>query len=113
MSEKMRRQVRGITQASLNAQDGVSMVQTAEGALNEVHDMLQRTNELCVKAANETLTTKDREYIQEEISQITNEIDRIGTSTTFNEIKLLDGPLTVTLQVGSETDHTYTSLSTP
>ncbi len=91
MSEKMRRQIRGLTQASANAQDGVSMVQSAEGALNEVHDMLQRMNELCVKAANETLTSKDRDYIQEEISGITNEIDRVGASTTFNEMKLFNG----------------------
>jgi flagellin len=107
MSEKMRRQVRGLTQASFNAQDGISMVQTAEGALNEVHDMLQRMNELCVKAANETMTYEDRENIQDELSQISEEFDRIGETTTFNEIKLLDGPLTVSLQVGSEAEHTY------
>ena len=70
MSEKMRRQIRGLTQASANAQDGISMVQTAEGALNEVHDMLQRMNELCVKAANGTLTYDDRSYIQQEIAQL-------------------------------------------
>ncbi len=91
VSEKMRRQIRGLTQASVNSQDGVSMVQTAEGALNEVHDMLQRMNELCVKAANDTLTYDDRSYIQQEIWDITDEIDRVGTSTTFNEIELFNG----------------------
>lgn len=91
ISEKMRRQIRGLTQASENAQDGISMVQTAEGALNEVHEMLQRMNELCVKAANNTLTYDDRGCIQQEISQITTEIDRVGATATFNEIKVLAG----------------------
>lgn len=91
ISEKMRRQIRGLTQASYNAQDGVSMVQTAEGALNEVHEMLQRMNELCVKAANDTLTYGDRDYIQQEIIQISDEIERVGASTTFNEIRILNG----------------------
>lgn len=91
ISEKMRRQIRGLTQASENAQDGISLVQTAEGALNEVHEMLQRMNELCVKAANGTLTYDDRGYIQQEISQITTEIDRIGSTVTFNEIRVLGG----------------------
>lgn len=93
ISEKMRRQVRGLTQASLNAQDGISMVQTAEGALNEVHEELQRMNELCVKASNDTLEYDDRAYIQEEISHIKKEIDRVGANTKFNEIKLFDGLL--------------------
>jgi len=70
MSEKMRRQIRGLTQASSNAQDGISMVQTAEGALNEVHDMLQRMNELATKAANGTLTSTDRSYVQSEVDQL-------------------------------------------
>lgn len=91
ISEKMRRQIRGLTQASNNCQDGISMVQTAEGALNEVHDMLHRMNELCVQAANGTLTYDDRASIQEEIQQISDEIDRVGASTTFNDLKLLDG----------------------
>ena len=91
ISEKMRRQVRGLTQASENAQDGISMVQIAEGALNEVHDMLQRMNELCVKAANDTLTFEDREYIQSEIEALQSEVDRTGGVTTFNEIKVLNG----------------------
>lgn len=91
ISEKMRRQIRGLNQASDNAQDGISMVQTAEGALNEVHDMLHRVNELCVQAANGTLTYEDRSAIQDEIYQLTDEIDRVGDATTFNTIKLLSG----------------------
>lgn len=91
ISEKMRRQIRGLTQASANAQDGVSLVQIAEGALNEVHDMLQRMNELAVQAANGTLSPEDRDYIQSEVWQISAEIDRVSTTTTFNEIPLLDG----------------------
>ena len=91
ISEKMRRQIRGLTQASKNAQDGISMVQTAEGALNEVHDMLQRMNELCVQGANDTLSRDDRRYINSEISQLKTEINRVGTTTVFNELKLLNG----------------------
>ncbi|WP_026662619.1 flagellin [Butyrivibrio proteoclasticus] len=105
ISEKMRRQVRGLTQASANAQDGISIVQTAEGALNEVHDMLQRMNELAVKAANDTLTTQDRSYIHQEIVQLSDEITRTAASTEFNNQHLLDGTFTnKNLQVGSETD---------
>jgi len=105
ISEKMRRQVRGLTQASANAQDGISAVQTAEGALNEVHDMLQRMNELATKAANETLQSTDRAYIDAEISQLKTEIDRTGSATQFNNQKLLDGSFKdKKLQVGSETD---------
>ncbi|MBR4357856.1 MAG: flagellin [Butyrivibrio sp.] len=104
ISEKMRRQVRGLTQASANAQDGISAVQTAEGALNEVHDMLQRMNELATKAANETLTSKDRDYIDAEIKQLRTEIDRTGSATQFNNQALLDGTFkNKKLQVGSET----------
>ncbi|MBR4669466.1 flagellin [Butyrivibrio sp. X503] len=103
ISEKMRRQVRGLTQASANAQDGISAVQTAEGALNEVHDMLQRMNELATKAANDTLTTKDRDYIQSEITALTDEINRTGEATSFNDTKLLNGNFkNKNLQVGSE-----------
>ena len=91
ISEKMRRQIRGLTQASLNAQDGISAVQTAEGALNEVQDMLQRANELAVKAANGTMSETDRGYIQDEIDQLTTEIDRVSTTTKFNETYLLKG----------------------
>ncbi len=103
ISEKMRRQVRGLTQASANAQDGVSMVQTAEGALNEVHDMLQRMNELAVKAANGTETSEDQSYIQKEVTALINEIDRVAATTTFNEQNLLDAAKTFALQVGAET----------
>ena len=103
ISEKMRRQVRGLTQASANAQDGISCVQTAEGALNEVHDMLQRINELAVKGENGTLTSIDRSYIQSEVKQLMSEIDRVQTTTTFNEQNLLDGTFSNKgLQVGAE-----------
>jgi len=91
ISEKMRKQIRGLTQASANAQDGISAVQTAEGALTEVHDMLQRMNELAVKAANGTMSTDDRNYIQSEIDQLVSEIDRVSTTTKFNETYLLKG----------------------
>ena len=91
ISEKMRKQIRGLTQASSNAQDGISTVQTAEGALNEVQDMLQRMNELAVKAANGTQSEDDRSYIQNEIDQLTTEIDRVAETTKFNETYLLKG----------------------
>ena len=91
ISEKMRKQIRGLTQASLNAEDGISAVQTAEGALNEVQDMLQRANELAVKAANGTMSENDRNYIQDEIDQLMTEIDRVSTTTKFNETYLLKG----------------------
>ncbi len=103
ISEKMRRQIRGLTQASKNAQDGISCVQTAEGALNEVHDMLQRMNELAVKGENGTLSSVDQSYIQAEIKQLMTEIDRVADTTTFNEQNLLDGTFTAKgLQVGAE-----------
>ena len=91
ISEKMRKQIRGLTQASSNAQDGISAVQTAEGALNEVQDMLQRMNELAVKAANGTNSEDDRNYIQDEVNQLIKEIDRVSTTTKFNETYLLKG----------------------
>ena len=91
ISEKMRRQIRGLTQASLNAQDGISAAQTAEGALNEVHDMLQRMNELAVKAANGTNSNSDRQTIQDEVDQLLTEIDRVAETTKFNETYLLKG----------------------
>ncbi|SDA44735.1 flagellin [Lachnospiraceae bacterium G11] len=91
ISEKMRKQIRGLTQASSNAQDGISAVQTAEGALTEVHDMLQRMNELAVKAANGTNSEDDRAYIQAEVDQLVTEIDRVSTTTKFNETYLLKG----------------------
>ncbi len=102
ISEKMRRQIRGLTQASANAQDGISTVQTAEGALAEVQDMLQRMNELAVKGENGTLTTTDRASIQAEIGQLMSEIDRVQSTTTFNEMNLLDGSFVKGLQVGAE-----------
>ena len=91
ISEKMRKQIRGLTQASANAQDGISAVQTAEGALTEVHDMLQRMNELAVKASNGTMSENDRSYVQNEIDQLVTEIDRVSITTKFNETYLLDG----------------------
>jgi flagellin len=103
ISEKMRRQIRGLTQASSNAQDGISCVQTAEGALNEVHDMLQRMNELATKAANDTNTTEDQNYINMEVQALKSEVDRVASTTTFNQQSLLDGSFTGKhLQVGAE-----------
>ena len=91
ISEKMRKQIRGLDQASTNAQDGISAVQTAEGALNEVHSMLQRMNELAVQAANGTNSESDRQAIQNEITQLETEIDRVAETTKFNETYLLKG----------------------
>ena len=91
ISEKMRKQINGLSRASMNAQDGVSSVQTAEGALSEVHSMLQRMNELTVQAANGTNSVDDRDSIQAEISQLTTEIDRVAETTKFNETYLLKG----------------------
>lgn len=91
ISEKMRKQIRGLTQASANAQDGISAVQTAEGALTEVHDMLQRMNELAVKAGNGTMSESDWQSIQDEIDQLVTEIDRVSETTKFNETYLLKG----------------------
>ena len=103
ISEKMRRQIKGLTQASTNAQDGISAVQTAEGALNEVHDMLQRMNTLAVQAANGTNTSVDRTYINSEVQALQSEINRVATTTTFNEQCLLNGSFTgKSLQVGAE-----------
>ena len=89
ISEKMRKQIRGLNQASSNAEDGVSSVQTAEGALTEVHSMLQRMSELAVQASNGTNSDTDRSAIQDEISQLTTEIDRVAETTKFNETYLL------------------------
>ncbi len=91
ISEKMRKQIRGLSQASLNAEDGISAVQTAEGALTEVHDMLQRMNELAVKASNGTNALADRQTIQDEVDQLLTEIDRVAETTKFNETYLLKG----------------------
>jgi flagellin len=103
ISEKMRSQIRGLSQASKNAQDGISCVQTAEGALGEVEDMLQRINELAIKSANGTNTTDDRAAIQKEVTALTTEIDRVQTSTNFNTQNLLNGSFSEgkTLQVGA------------
>lgn len=94
ISEKMRGQIRGLDQASANSQDGISLIQTAEGALMETQSILQRMRELAVQAASDTNTDDDREQIQQEISQLTNEVDRIATTTEFNTKKLLDGSKT-------------------
>lgn len=91
ISEKMRSQVRGLDQASRNAQDGISMIQTAEGALNETHDILQRMRELSVQASNDTNNADDRTEIQKEMNQLTSEVSRIGNNTEFNTQKLLNG----------------------
>ena len=91
ISEKMRKQIRGLDRASTNAQDGVSAVQTAEGALTEVHSMLQRMNELANQASNGTNSASDRDAIQAEIDQLTTEIDRVSETTKFNETYLLKG----------------------
>ena len=107
ISEKMRKQVRGLTQAAANAEDGISCVQTAEGALAEVQDMLQRMNELCVQAANGTNSISDRQYIQDEIDQLVSEVDRIAETTKFNETYLLKGD-----QTGATTSVYITNYST-
>ncbi|AKP76066.1 flagellin [Priestia aryabhattai] len=91
ISEKMRGQIRGLDMASRNAQDGISLIQTAEGALNETHDILQRMNELATQGANETLSANDRSAIGDEITQLNSEINRISDATKFNGEKLLDG----------------------
>ena len=113
ISEKMRAQIRGLDQASRNSQDGISMIQTAEGALNETHSILQRMRELAVQASNDTNVTVDRESIQDELKQLESEVTRIGQQTQFNEQNILNGgqadtatatsaqALTVNLQVGA------------
>lgn len=102
ISEKMRSQVRGLNKASDNAQDGISLIQTAEGALNEVHSILQRMNELATQSANDTNTSADRGAIQSEVDQLTSEINRIQSTTQFNTMNLLDGSYKEkNLQVGS------------
>lgn len=114
ISEGMRAQIRGLQQASRNAQDGISAIQIADGALNETHSMLQRLKELAVQAANGTCTTQDRKNIQSEVDQITLEINHIGTDTEFNTIKLLDSSVTkydgvnseIKLQVGANSGQT-------
>ena len=102
ISEKMRSQIRGLDRASANAQDGISLIQVAEGALNEAHAILQRMNELATQAANDTNTSTDRDAIQQEINQLTSEINRIQSTTQFNTMNLLDGTFQgKNLQVGA------------
>jgi flagellin len=101
ISERMRGQIGGLGQASRNAGDAISLVQTAEGALNEVHSMLQRVRELAVQYKNGTLNTTDRNAIQSEVNQLASEIERIGTETDFNGTRLLNSASTVTFQIGS------------
>lgn len=109
ISEKMRSQIRGLNKASTNAQDGISAIQTAEGALNEAHSILQRMNELATQAANDTNTSADRTAIQQEITALTSEIDRIAETTQFNTMNLLDGDFTdKKLQVGALSGQTIT-----
>ena len=109
ISEKMRGQIRGLSQASANAQDGISLIQTAEGALQESQSILQRMRELTVQASNDTNVTADRQAIAEEVRAMTKEIDRIATQTEFNTMKLLSGAFTdKMLQVGANTNQMIT-----
>ena len=101
ISEKMRSQIRGLNKASSNAQDGISLIQVAEGALNETHSILQRMNELATQAASDTNTSVDRTAISAEMDQLTSEINRIQSTTQFNTMNLLDGSFKGDLQVGS------------
>jgi flagellin len=101
ISEKLRGQIGGLQQANRNAGDAISMVQTGEGALNEVHSMLQRVRELAVQYKNGTLSTSDRNAIQSEVNQLKNEIERVGTDTEFNGTKLLNTSGTVSFQIGA------------
>lgn len=101
ISEKMRGQIRGLDQASRNAQDGISLIQTAEGALNETHSILQRMRELAVQGGNDTNTAEDRAQIQTELNQLISEIDRIAETTAFNTQNLLGGSFIATLQIGA------------
>jgi flagellin len=107
ISEKLRAQVRGLNQAVRNAQDGISLIQTAEGALNEVHSILQRMRELAVQAANDTLTTEDRQAIAQELVSLRNELDRIAQQTQFNGQNLLDGTFSAKLfHIGANQNQT-------
>jgi flagellin len=111
ISEKMRGQIRGLNQATRNAQDGISLIQTAEGALNETHSILQRMRELSVQSANDTNTDTDRAALQAEVTQLITEIDRIANNTEFNGKKLLDGSLDtapVTFHIGANAGQSIT-----
>ena len=107
ISEKMRSQIKGLNRASENAQDGISLIQIAEGALNETHSILQRMNELATQAANDTNVTSDREAISNEIEQLKEELTRIADTTEFNDTQLLNGSFTdKKLQVGAKEGQT-------
>ena len=109
ISEKMRSQIRGLDKASTNAQDGISLIQSAEGALNEAHSILQRMNELAVQGANDTNQTIDRDAINKELAALTDELDRIATTTQFNKQNLLDGSFKdKNLQVGANSGQSIT-----
>jgi flagellin len=109
ISEKMRGQINGLNQAVRNAQDGISLIQTAEGALNETHSILQRMRQLAVQAANDTATDTDRQRIQEEVTQLASEIDRIANTTEFNTQKLLNGSFTGKIfHIGANQDQNMT-----
>ena len=109
ISEKMRAQIRGLEQASRNAQDGISMIQTAEGAINETHAILQRMRELAVQSATGTYQDTDRELIDKEVQELIKELDDITVKTEFNKMKLVDGSLSggVTFHVGPNSDHKF------
>ena len=102
ISEKLRGQIKGLNRAILNAQDGISLIQTAEGALNEDASILNRIRELTIQASSDTLTTNDRQEIQREVDQLVDEMDRIASTTEFNTKKLLDGSATALVSVNSE-----------
>ena len=104
ISEKMRGQIRGLKQATRNAQDGISLLQTAEGNLNETHAILQRMRELATQASNDTNVAVDRDEIQKEMNQLTSELNRIGNTTEFNTQKLLNGGAQITGEIGSVTN---------
>ncbi len=109
ISEKLRAQIRGLAQAQRNAQDGISMIQTGEGAMNEIHDMLQRMRELAVEASNDTLSATDRTAVNTEIQALRNEIDSVGNRTQFNGKNLLDGSVAAAnMQVGPNAADTLT-----
>lgn len=101
ISEKLRAQVRGLAQSQRNAQDGISLIQTGEGAMNEIQSILQRMRELAVQASNGTYDSTDRNAIQDEVNALSSEVDRIAQATNFNKINLLDGSLNATLQIGT------------
>ena len=110
ISEKLRAQFRGLDQAVRNSQDGISLIQTGEGALNEVHDLLQRMRELSVQGGNDTLNSIDRESLKDELTQLRIEIDRIANVTQFNNKKLLQGSQTFQFQIGANTETLFEAL---